>query len=66
MFAYSDYEFFVSGNVFKLCYYSFGCGVCEVVDLYVCVCPLILCSIVSSPSMILYWSVETMEAMSGL
>ena len=33
---------------------------------FICVCPLILCSIVGSPSLILYWSDFTMAVISGL
>ncbi len=37
VFAYGDRDFLVSGNILKICNYSFGRGVCKVVAPYVCV-----------------------------
>jgi hypothetical protein len=37
VFAYSDRNFSVFGNLFEIFYHSFGCGVCEFNVPYVCV-----------------------------
>ncbi len=65
VFACCAYDFFVSGNVIKNVTTRFPVVSARYLPL-MSVCPLILCSIMGRPSLILYWSVVTMAAIRGL